>query len=84
VGIPEEDLPYIFEDFFRGKPGPADERGYGLGLALSKRIIEIHYGSLSVDSEPGKGSIFVIRLPADSHAQQTQPPNYKDVLPSPV
>jgi signal transduction histidine kinase len=84
VGISEEDLPFIFDDFYRGKTGPADERGYGLGLALSQRIIEIHHGSLSVDSELGKGSTFVVRLPADDLANQQRPPTHKDVITSPV
>jgi signal transduction histidine kinase len=84
VGISEEDLPFIFDDFYRGKTGPADERGYGLGLALSQRIIEIHHGSLSVDTELGKGSTFVIRLPADDLTNQPQPPTHKDVITSPV
>jgi signal transduction histidine kinase len=64
VGIPEEDLPYIFDDFYRGKSGQSVERGSGLGLAISLRIIETHNGSISVESELGKGSTFVIRLPA--------------------
>jgi len=64
VGIAQEDLPFIFEDFYRGPIGGAVERGSGLGLALTRRIVEVHAGSISVESELGKGSIFVIRLPA--------------------
>jgi len=63
VGISKEDLPYIFDDFYRGKLDPATERGSGLGLAISRRIIEIHGGRISVESEFGKGSIFLIHLP---------------------
>jgi signal transduction histidine kinase len=64
VGISKEDLPFIFEDFFRAKSGEAVEKGSGLGLALTRRIIEAHGGTISAESELGKGSTFVIRLPA--------------------
>lgn len=64
VGISEEDLPFIFDDFYSGKHGQHDEKGYGLGLALSKRIVDIHGGSISVESELGKGSVFTVLLPA--------------------
>ena len=63
IGIAEEDLPFIFDDFYRGKTGQTTERGVGLGLALSKRIVETHNGSITAESEPGKGSTFVITLP---------------------
>jgi signal transduction histidine kinase len=64
VGIPEEDLPLIFEDCYRAKSGQAVAGGAGLGLGICRRIIETHGGSISARSEPGKGSTFVIRLPA--------------------
>jgi signal transduction histidine kinase len=64
VGIAEEDLPFIFDDFYSGKSHQAARRGSGLGLAISRRIIEIHNGSISVESTLGKGSTFVIKLPA--------------------
>jgi two-component system sensor histidine kinase/response regulator len=76
VGISKEDLPFIFEDFYVGKSGVV-EKGSGLGLALTRRIIEAHNGSISVESEPGKGSTFVIRLPAlktDSHSGRGEVP----------
>ncbi|NQU11791.1 HAMP domain-containing histidine kinase, partial [bacterium] len=64
VGIARENLPYVFNDFYRGGPGPAAESGCGLGLAVSRRIVEAHAGTISVESEPGRGSTFQIRLPA--------------------
>ncbi len=64
IGISNEDLPYIFNDFFTGKDGQKIEKSTGLGLAITRRIIEAHYGSVSVESEPGKGSTFTICLPA--------------------
>ena len=63
VGISKEDLPFIFSDFYSGKSDQALERGCGLGLAITSRIIEAHNGSISVESELGKGSTFVISLP---------------------
>ncbi len=63
VGIAKEELPFVFDDFYRGKSGDAVEKGSGLGLALTRRIIEAHNGSISAESELGRGSTFVIRLP---------------------
>ena len=63
VGIGEEDLPYIFGDFYIAKSAPEAERGSGLGLAITRRIIEAHGGSISVESALEKGSTFIIRLP---------------------
>lgn len=57
-GIPKEYLESVFEPFKTYKEG-----GTGLGLSLSKRIIEAHGGTISVESEPGKGSTFSIKLP---------------------
>ena len=74
VGISKDDLPFVFGDFYVGKSGHKVERGSGLGLAITRRIVEAHNGSISVESELGKGSTFVIRLPAlknDSHNQPT-------------
>lgn len=64
VGISKEDLPFIFDDFFRAKSGQAVATGSGIGLAITRRIVEAHHGSVAVESELGKGSTFVIRLPA--------------------
>jgi two-component system sensor histidine kinase/response regulator len=65
VGISKEDLPHIFEDFYVGKSGVGGKSS-GLGLALTRRIIETHNGSISVESQLGKGSTFVIHLPAST------------------
>jgi signal transduction histidine kinase len=63
IGISKEDLPYIFNDFYTGKDGQKVEKSTGLGLAICRRIIEAHHGSISVESELGKGSTFSIQLP---------------------
>jgi signal transduction histidine kinase len=59
VGIPAEDLPRLFDPAFSTKT-----RGTGLGLAIVKRAVEDTGGTISVRSEPGKGSVFTVTLPA--------------------
>ena len=66
-GIPQDELPRIFEDFFRGSNTEA--RGTGLGLSISKRIVEAHGGRMWVESpcpETGKGTRFSFTLPVIS------------------
>jgi len=61
IGIPPEALPHIFEPFFRVSEDVA--RGTGLGLTISREIVELHGGTLTVKSEVGRGSTFTVRLP---------------------
>jgi signal transduction histidine kinase len=64
IGIGEEDMPYIFDRFYRADPARSLERGgTGLGLAIVKRIVELHRGNIDVESTPGEGSVFRITLP---------------------
>jgi two-component system sensor histidine kinase SenX3 len=64
-GIAPEDLPHIFEPFYRGREVVDRQiHGNGLGLSLVARIAEAHRGSVSVTSSPGAGSTFTLRLPA--------------------
>ncbi|HSK50726.1 MAG TPA: HAMP domain-containing sensor histidine kinase [Solirubrobacterales bacterium] len=64
-GIPEEQVAHIFERFTRGDAGLTQRvGGTGLGLAISKSLVELHGGSIAVDSTVGVGSTFRIRLPA--------------------
>ncbi len=62
IGIEQEDLPFIFDAFHKGKSGVKNS-GVGLGLAGVKSIVEAHRGTISVKSEPGKGSTFIVTLP---------------------
>lgn len=62
-GIAAEDLPNIFDRYFRGSNVTRAHDGAGLGLAIAKRIIELHEGEISVSSDLGKGSTFRIYLP---------------------
>jgi signal transduction histidine kinase len=63
-GIAAEDLDRIFEEFQQTEAGARQLEGTGLGLALSKRFVEMHGGRIWCDSEVGKGSTFVFTLPA--------------------
>ena len=62
-GIAPEDHDRIFEEFQQTEAGAAQREGTGLGLALSKRLVELHGGRIWVDSELGHGSTFVFTLP---------------------
>ncbi|MDH5656439.1 MAG: ATP-binding protein, partial [Spirochaetia bacterium] len=69
IGMNQEDIGVIFEKFSQLSSGLArNSEGTGLGLAISKKIIEYHSGKISVDSSPGKGSIFTITLPCFNKA----------------
>jgi two-component system phosphate regulon sensor histidine kinase PhoR len=66
VGIKPEEIDKVFERFYRG----GDEltrtvKGSGLGLTLVKQIVQAHHGTVHVESEPGRGSTFSIRLPLE-------------------
>lgn len=64
MGISPEDLPHIFERFYRADVArKTQSSGTGLGLAIVKEIVERHGGSVAVQSELGKGSTFSVRLP---------------------
>lgn len=65
IGIAREHLPHLFERFYRvDKARSRAVGGTGLGLAIVKHIAEAHHGRVSVESTPGKGSVFCIHLPA--------------------
>jgi signal transduction histidine kinase len=65
-GIAPEDLDRIFEEFQQTDAGASQQEGTGLGLALSKRMVELHGGRIWVESELGVGSRFVFTLPAEA------------------
>jgi two-component system phosphate regulon sensor histidine kinase PhoR len=62
MGISKEDLPHIFERFYKADKARS-QGGSGLGLAIAKHTIQAHGGSISVKSEEGKGSTFSFTLP---------------------
>jgi len=62
-GIDPEELPHIFERFYKSPRSSGDRTGFGLGLAITKNIVELHDGSLEVVSTTGEGSRFSLRFP---------------------
>jgi two-component system, sensor histidine kinase ChiS len=64
IGIPEEKLPYIFDRFYQvDSSAKRDYEGTGIGLAFVKELVKVHQGKIFAKSKPGKGTIFVLRLP---------------------
>jgi len=59
-GIPADHLPHLFDPYFTTRPG-----GVGLGLAIAHRIVEGHQGTIDVESEVGKGTVVMVRLPRE-------------------
>ena len=59
-GIAPQDLPHLFDLFYRGKSAAQEKSGLGLGLAIVKRIIDAHGGRLWVESEEGHGATFFL------------------------
>lgn len=65
VGIPQEELPYIFQRFFQSSRTKRTQEGTGIGLYLVKTYTEMHHGTVSVLSEDGKGTSFCLSFPVD-------------------
>ncbi|MCB0026731.1 MAG: HAMP domain-containing histidine kinase, partial [Anaerolineales bacterium] len=66
TGIPEKDIPHLFERFYRGETGrDSKASGTGLGLSICKEIMDMHHGSITVTSPPGRGATFTLRLLSD-------------------
>jgi two-component system sensor histidine kinase ArlS len=66
-GIPPEELEKIFQPFYR-VDSVRSSAGFGLGLSLAYRIIKLHKGDITVNSEPGKGTVFTVRIPSAKKA----------------
>lgn len=63
-GIAPEDREHLFEKFYRGGNAlTRQDGGSGLGLAIVKSLVDLHHGTISVESEPGQGAAFIVRLP---------------------
>ena len=74
VGIDARELPRIFDRFYRGsRANEARGSGSGLGLAIVRSIVDMHHGSIAVDSRLGTGSRFTVILPRDPRATDAEP-----------
>lgn len=85
-GIPQEKLPHIFDAFYTTKAGPdsSGKGGTGLGLSMCRDIIEAHQGRIRVDSSPGKGTAFTLKLPtAEKVAAAQRRPVIAPITPQP-
>ncbi|WP_098748403.1 ATP-binding protein [Paenibacillus sp. EZ-K15] len=72
IGIPKKDLPRIFERFYRvDKARSRGSGGTGLGLSIVKHLVDLHHGTIKVESELGIGSSFIIELPILQETQET-------------
>jgi signal transduction histidine kinase len=80
VGIASEEREKVFEKFYRvGNCLVHDVKGSGLGLSIVKHIVEAHRGRVTVESEPGRGSAFIIHLPVDqSERMKIAPDSVRD------
>jgi signal transduction histidine kinase len=83
-GISPEHLPHIFDRFYRVRSSESPEQGLGLGLSFVSWIARAHGGSVDVQSEPGKGTTFRIKLPLQTSggpeiARESQPELMKQV-----
>ena len=66
IGIAEEDQARIFERFYKAdKSRTRSKEGSGLGLSIAQKIIEMHQGTIGVESQPGAGATFIVSLPID-------------------
>jgi len=65
IGISDEDLPYVFDRFWKAEPSRTrhEGAGSGLGLAIARQLVQAHGGEIYVESQPGKGTRFMIDLP---------------------
>jgi DNA-binding response OmpR family regulator len=80
VGIPSNDLEWIFEPFFQvNEQNNSEVQGTGIGLSLAKGIVELHHGTISAESELGKGACFRVVLPYTGGSAEV-PVHIPDVL----
>ncbi len=76
IGISEEDMKRLFTKFFRSSnPRVRDVKGTGLGLTISRRIVELHGGRVEVESELGKGSTFSVLIPVEQESSANSRPS---------
>lgn len=69
IGIKASDLPHVFDRFYRADLSRSKQvvAGHGLGLAIAKRIVDAHKGSIDMESSPGKGTVVLVKLPLEKN-----------------
>jgi len=72
MGIPAEEVPHLFERFWQVGREQMEQQGAGLGLAIARELIHLHGGEIIVESTPGEGSTFTIRLPVAERDVKTE------------
>ncbi|MCW9096658.1 MAG: ATP-binding protein, partial [Ignavibacteriaceae bacterium] len=72
IGIPERDQPYLFQRFFRVSRRMSEMPSIGVGLVFVKQIIDSHKGLITVQSEVGSGTTFVVKLPKRSKIEKNE------------
>ena len=72
IGIPDEDQPYIFQRFFKASRRMSDIPSVGVGLVFVKQIIDLHKGLITVQSESGSGTTFLVKLPKRSKIEKNE------------
>ncbi len=88
-GIPRKKLDKVFDRFYQGSDSDSrDAEGTGLGLALTKELVDLYRGEISVDSQEGKGSTFTVKLPVSkslfTEEEISTRPDTQDIKPEPV
>jgi PAS domain S-box-containing protein len=68
IGIPEKDLPFLFQKFYRVNRPDSDVSGAGMGLVFVKQIVDLHKGLINIQSEPNKGTSVLIKLSKSNKA----------------
>jgi two-component system sensor histidine kinase BaeS len=72
-GISPEDLPRVFDRFYRGDSSRSEQNGEsGLGLAIARALVQAHAGEIVVESQPGQGTTFIMRLPLPIPAENSK------------
>lgn len=78
IGIPEKDIPLLFDRFYRvDESRNSKTGGNGLGLSIAKRLVTIYGGIISVESKPSLGSKFTVKIPEQNKSNTLKSPKFK-------
>jgi len=75
IGIPADEIPRIFQEFYRTQAAKERAQGTGLGLSIVRRVLDLYGGQIHVESEPGAGSTFTFFLPSVPDVPSQPPEN---------